>query len=170
MNFKSNVSQLLIKNIREKARSDGIQKEVVGAVVKNGNNVLLLVRKSGDFLENLVELPSGKVKKEEDFLFALRREVEEETGLEVSSINSYIDSFDYISGSGKATRQFNFAVTPSSYEVKINPLEHSDYLWIEIGPKLDDINISKETKQAILRSMTGQLNYDIESKVAQSSD
>jgi hypothetical protein len=40
---------------------------------------------------------------------ALAREVDEETGLDLEAITAYLGDFDYTSGSGKPSRQFNFA-------------------------------------------------------------
>ncbi|MFD0343336.1 NUDIX domain-containing protein [Streptomyces sp. NPDC127117] len=42
---------------------------------------------------------------------ALRREVAEETGLPVAAVVDYLGHFDHRSGSGRATRRFNFTAT-----------------------------------------------------------
>ncbi len=64
----------------------------------------------------IFELPSGKVEPGEALDSALIRKVEEETGLHVTAVRDYLDSFDYASGSGKKSRQFNFAVDVASPE------------------------------------------------------
>ena len=52
-----------IENLLEaKAKEDGIEKIVVGGVITDENNkVLILRRKSDDFLGGIDELPSGKL-------------------------------------------------------------------------------------------------------------
>src|SRR5687768_2783181 len=117
------------------AASDGIQQLVVGAIVQDENNVLLLKRPDDDFMGGIFELPSGKVEGTETLDVATIREVEEETGLAVTEIAEYIGSFDYTSGSGKKSRQFNFVVTVADAgEIKLS--EHDAYLWASLDGEL----------------------------------
>jgi len=76
----------------------------------------------------IYELPSGKVEPAEALDVALIREVEEETGLKVASIEQYLGSFDYLSGSGKKSRQFNFVVEVRATE-PVRLTEHDEYQW-----------------------------------------
>jgi 8-oxo-dGTP diphosphatase len=78
--------------------------------------VLLLKRPANDFMGGIFELPSGKVEPGEDLKPALAREVEEETGLTVAVAMAYLGRFDYTSGSGKKSRQFDFVVTVDAPE------------------------------------------------------
>lgn len=100
----------VLANCSTQAQADGIQKLVVGAVVRIDGKFLVLERDPDDFMGGLVELPSGTVGPGEEPLTALAREVAEETGLTVSAVAKYLGSFDYTSGSGKKTRQLNFLV------------------------------------------------------------
>lgn len=115
------------RNLRDGAAKEGIARLVVGAVVVRGERVLLLRRRKEDFMGGIFELPSGKVEKGETLEGALRREVEEESGLKVAEITAYIGHFDYLSGSGKRTRQFNFAVKAVDGPVKLS--EHDSAAW-----------------------------------------
>ncbi|MER5550053.1 NUDIX hydrolase, partial [Streptomyces sp. NPDC002589] len=73
-------------------------------------------------------MPSGGVDAAETLTEALHREVAEETGLTVTAIRSYLAHFDYLSKSGKKTRQFNFtATTHESATVKLT--EHDAHKW-----------------------------------------
>ena len=113
------------------AKSTGITRFVVGAIIISNKRVLLLKRASREsFLPNLWELPSGKVDQGEDLSTALTREVFEETGLSIGS-GRYIGHFDYKSKSGQATRQFNFLITYDldKSQVKLNAEEHDEYVW-----------------------------------------
>jgi 8-oxo-dGTP diphosphatase len=131
--------------------NDRIKKIVVGAVITNSRKeVLLLKRVSDDFMGGLVELPSGTVDEGEYILPSLIREVKEETGLDVTSVEKYISSFDYVSSSGKKTRQLSFLVSINSTKIQLNEEEHSEYYWVSVGSELyNSLNISDETKATI---------------------
>lgn len=118
----------LFTDLANEARNDGVHQLVVGAVIANDGQILLLRRPQDDFMGGIYELPSGKVEPGETLDTALRREVEEETGLHVSAITGYLGSFDYTSASGKKSRQFNFTTTVRAAD-PIRLQEHDSYLW-----------------------------------------
>jgi 8-oxo-dGTP diphosphatase len=105
-----------------------VQQLVVGAIVQHDGKVLLLQRPEDDFMGGVWELPSGTVEPGESLDQALIREVKEETGLGVTAVGAYLGSFDYESGSGKKSRQFNFAVDVHSPE-PVQLHEHDAYTW-----------------------------------------
>ena len=123
----------ILKDLLLQIKQDAIQKVVVGGVIANQKNEFLILKRSEKekFLPGLCELPSGGVDKGEDLVDALIREIKEETGLDVKSIDSYIGHFDYKSSSGKNTRQLNFLVGTNYGLVKLNPEEHSEHFWID---------------------------------------
>lgn len=127
--MNASVGAALLGELIDAADADGVTKHVVGAVISNaGGKVLLLHRVAEDYLGGLWELPSGGVEAGETLVEALHREVAEETGLTITAIGTYIGHFDYLSKSGKKTRQFNFTAT--TYErdtVKLT--EHDAHLW-----------------------------------------
>ena len=114
------------------AQRDGVQQLVVGAVIDDDGRVLLLRRPGDDFMGGIWELPSGKVEPGETLEQAVVREVEEETGLQVTGVGRYVDSFDYRSGSGKLSRQFNFAVECDASE-PVRLTEHTAHSWAALG-------------------------------------
>lgn len=133
----------------EKAQEEGIIKNVVGAIVLNKNNeVLIMTRKENDFMGGIDELPSGNMESGEKIYEALVREVKEETNLDIEKVTSYINSFDYVSGSGKKTRQFNFAVTVKSID-DIKLTEHDSYKWLSIDEARNSTKITDEVKFAL---------------------
>ncbi len=91
--MQSNVDNNTIKQLVTESQKDLVQKLVVGAVIRKDNKFLLLERLPSDFMGGLVELPSGTVDAGEDLLTALAREVQEETGLVVTSVLAYLRSF-----------------------------------------------------------------------------
>ncbi|MFG3498723.1 NUDIX hydrolase [Streptomyces sp. NPDC047928] len=120
----------LLEDLAHAAERDGVDKTVVGAVIAGPDGeVLLLHRPADDYLGGLWELPSGGVDEGETLIEALRREVAEETGLTVETVGDYLGHFDYRSGSGRATRQFNFTATVTEGPVKLT--EHDAHVWAD---------------------------------------
>ena len=134
--------ELLIK----KGKQEGIIKNVVGAIIFNEKNqVLIISRKKDDFMGGIDELPSGNVEKGENIYDAIIREVKEETNLDVVNVKSYIGSFDYISGSGKKSRQYNFVLDVKNIE-NIVLTEHDEYNWLTIEEIRKSSKITDEVK------------------------
>ncbi|MCW2874991.1 NUDIX domain-containing protein [Actinacidiphila oryziradicis] len=124
------VDTALLDDLLRSADADRITKHVVGAVITDEDGrVLLLHRTADDYFGDLWELPSGGVDDGETLPEALHREVEEETGLTVTTVSAYLGHFDYLSQSGKLTRQFNFTATTTDGAVKLT--EHDDHLWAD---------------------------------------
>lgn len=57
------------------------------------------------------------------------------TGLDVIKIGAYLGSFDYTSGSGKLSRQFNFVLGVASGEPVVLQ-EHDEYIWTSLSADL----------------------------------
>lgn len=148
---QSAVAQLQTGDLKatlDAAVQDGIEKIVVGAIISRDGMVLVLRRRQDDFLGGLDELPSGHVEHGESALAALRREVKEETGLDVTRANRLVGQFDYLTASGKKARQFNFAVEVSSSESEITLTEHSAYSWA--GPnEVEALNLSENVRDVL---------------------
>lgn len=95
------------------------------------------------------ELPGGNAKKDEDIYDTLVRGVKQETNMEITKINSYVDQFDYLSGSCKKCRQFNFKVEVNLKD-KILLTEHESYKWIKLEDIEKEKNISPEVRKGLL--------------------
>jgi len=149
--YKNNIGDDILSELNKGILEDKIQKIVAGAVIRRKDgSILLLERNLLEFKGGLIELPSGGVKIGETIIDCLIREVKEETSLDVSEIKKYLGSFDYQSSSGRATRQFNFAVSVNPGDVKINPSEHSKFYTV--NPTDEDwkkLNISPNTREII---------------------
>jgi len=115
-----------------------INKKNVSALILY-NDTFLLTKRSllEDFLPGVWEMPGGKLEKNEDSMQALKREIMEETGIEISSNNKIteIDSENYIIKSKKNDEYKN--VTEATYLIELDSLpnvilseEHSEYAWI----------------------------------------
>jgi 8-oxo-dGTP diphosphatase len=76
---------------------------------------------------------------------ALSREVLEETGLTVTALLRYLGSFDYLSGSGKHSRQFNFAIDVAALgPIKLS--EHDAHRW---APVTGDLPVTGAVKAVL---------------------
>lgn len=129
------IDNSLLTQLAAEASNDGVVQLVVGAVIQHDGKVLLLQRPADDFMGGIFELPSGKVEPGETLDTALIREVKEETGLDTAEICEFLGSFDYRSGSGKKSRQFNFTVNVSAPEPVVLT-EHDTYTWTGITDEL----------------------------------
>ena len=126
-----------LENLLLQAKLDNITRIAISAVIARGSRILLVRRKSDDFLGGIYEFPGGEVEKNESIHDALLREVKEETGLRVSAVKNYLGSFDYESEKGR-TRVFNYLVEVAGLiELKLS--EHDAYAW---ATKENEANIS----------------------------
>ena len=135
------------KKLLDQAKKDLIEKIVVGAILVKEEKILLLERPKDDFMGGIFELPSGNLEKGEHLSEGLIREIKEETGLDIKTIIRYINSFDYLSGSGKKVRQFNFLVELENYEPVILT-EHDSFVWVK-PENANKFNITEKVKEVI---------------------
>lgn len=125
------------------ARRDGVRNRVVAAIVARSNRVLVLRRLPEDFRGGTWELPSGKMEPGETIELAIRREVEEETGLRADPPYRYVGSFDYSSRSGALTRQWTFAVGHDPGDPVVLT-EHDQSQWVD-ADAAQRLDLSEET-------------------------
>ena len=76
---------------------------------------------------------------------ALKREVLEETKLEIKNIIKYLIFFDYRSKKNNLTRQFNFLCTAQDDKNIILSEEHTEYKW----HKISDLNCRDNIKNIL---------------------
>lgn len=135
--------------LQNKAIEDGIERFVVGAVITNEKGEIFLAkRKKDDFMGGIYEIPGGNAKKGESIYDTLVREIKEETNLDIKKVESYIDQFDYLSGSCKKCRQFNFKVLVTGGPILLT--EHDSYKWIQLKDIDNEKEISPEVKHGLL--------------------
>ncbi|PXX71199.1 8-oxo-dGTP diphosphatase [Nocardia tenerifensis] len=144
------IESTLLETLTSEAERDQVQQLVVGAVVAHDGKVLLLQRPADDFMGGIWELPSGKVDPGEALDNALIREVKEETGLDIASIRKYLGEFDYQSGSGNKSRQFNFIVDVIDPE-PVELTEHDAYTWTSLA---EEPPVTEAVKEVLHRYRT----------------
>jgi 8-oxo-dGTP diphosphatase len=148
----------LISTLKKQVQADQIERVLVGAIVVLKGNILLVRRSANDdFLPEYIEIPGGKLKKKEDILTGVCRELYEETGLKIKNIQDYIGFFDAVSPDGKSARQFNFLLEPKNNEIVLSA-EHSQYLWWNAEDVKDLSSILMfEPMKIILQRAVGQI-------------
>ena len=136
------------------------------------NNKILIVRiQTGCHAEGIWDLPGGGIENNETPIDALKREVKEETNLELdpSSIKrlSGDTNFD-IPEDGVHARWIYFKANALSSNVVLNPAkwlngkpEHSEYKWLDSLTELEQLDMCDEHKsilKSILKSLVKKVN------------
>jgi len=118
-------------SIREQAKVDNVTHMATGIAVFQNDKLLVVKRVTeDDFLGGEWELPGGGVDPEEKVVQGALRELFEETGLTVEKVLGTFEGFDYTTPSKPKVRQINFKVTVKPGDIRLEPTEHDDYLWI----------------------------------------
>ena len=110
-----------------------------GVVLRNDPNnitidqILLIQRAEDDNWPNYWEIPRGKCDKgkNEDLIKCLKREIKEETGIDIEPIK-LIDKFDYVADEGKRkSTQHNYLckLSNNNQQVKLSK-EHQRFRWV----------------------------------------
>lgn len=127
-----------------------MQKIGVTAFILDSDKVLIVRRSQEEtFLPGYYELPGGKVEFGESPEQALKREIKEETNLEIEVIKPY-DCFSYLSSDNERHTidiQFITKLTDNPENIKLSK-EHDAFEWIS----KDDISkyqFSDEMKKVI---------------------
>lgn len=122
--------------------SEKIKLSVCALIIYDG--AILLVKRSplDSFLPNVWEFPGGGVETGEKLCLALKRELKEEVGLDISKERlNLIGVSEEISNDNNIKRdiQFNYEVKLSREpQITLSP-EHSEYAWVtECDDKFDD--------------------------------
>lgn len=128
-----------------------VQKVIAGGVIFYKGKVLIIKRASDeDVLPDLWELPSGKKEPLENITDTCKREVKEETGIDVEIIK-LLNAFNFVVEKPDETRdvtEIDFLTKPAGpAEVKLSS-EHQAFAWIT-EQEIDNYDISKETKEVI---------------------
>jgi mutator protein MutT len=102
----------------------------VTAVISKGNKYLVLQRGADEIaFPNRWAFPGGKLEKGEDILSVLKREVLEETGLEIEDQKHYLRDFTFVRPDGHNVVGLNFLVFAKEGDVSIAS-DFEDYKWV----------------------------------------
>ena len=127
-----------IMTIDDEKKVKVIMPVAAGLIIKKGNNgerlLLLIQRAKEDHWPNFWEAPRGKCDKgkNESLIHCLKREVKEETGLDVIPIKE-IDTFEYLADKGtrkSICHNFLCGLKDPNQKVKLSK-EHQAFKWIQ---------------------------------------
>jgi 8-oxo-dGTP diphosphatase len=101
--------------------------DVVAAIIRKDDEILITQRLNGVHLARLWEFPGGKVEAGESLEAALRREIQEELGIKIRVDDEFFTvDYDYPSKSVRL-HFFNCVVL----EGEVRPIDVADLRWIK---------------------------------------
>lgn len=100
----------------------------VKSIILKENKVLVLKRHASDPHNPATwDIPGGRLNPSEDPFVGMRREVKEETGLDVV-INMTLDTQQFTRQDGQHITMIFFLCTPTSTNIQLSE-EHTEYAW-----------------------------------------
>ena len=103
----------------------------VKAVILQGNNILLLKRRSNDVHKpNTWDIPGGRLNNGENPYEGLKRETKEETGLDIDIVIP-IDVHHFIRDDEQKITMIIFVCKTKSKQILLSE-EHQEYIWIDL--------------------------------------
>ena len=126
---------------------------VITGIVKYKDKILLLKRNSKmEMHPNRWSFPGGKVIAGETVLEALKREIKEETNLEILDAKRYISDYTFTRPSGKNTIGFCFLVNSNTNNVKLSK-EFTEFAWIS-PEEIENYNIIPYLKDEVKKAFS----------------
>lgn len=102
---------------------------VVAAILKKDNKILIAKKKQGKPLAGYWEFPGGKVEKQETQEEALIRELKEEMNIEIQ-IKAYIGESVYDYGDNKIVSLKGYTAIIKSGNINLS--DHDEYRWVTL--------------------------------------
>lgn len=157
---KSKTARVALARQRQVKRvSPAISEKSVGAVVfsnEDGIEYLLV-------FSTFWEFPKGRVDANESETETARREIREETGLEVEFVEGFRDEINYFfRRNGKLIKkQVVFFLTRAKTRAARLSSEHSDFVWLYFDAALE--KLTYENSRAVLRKANAFIVSQLES-------
>jgi len=128
---------------------------VVTGIVKFKDKFLILKRnKEMEMHPGKWSFPGGKVKAGEDLFSALKREIKEETNLDIEDTKEYISDYTFTRPNGKNTIGFCFLVNTKNNKVRLSK-EFMDFAWIR-PEEIKNYNVIQYLKEEVKKAFDFQ--------------
>lgn len=159
-----------MKNKKEEIKEEkGWQMQItVKAVVVDKERKVLLLKRADNEITNgsKYDLPGGGIEKGETTEKSLKRELNEELGLDNIEVGSIIRVSEYPEGHEKfdKLKALRFIAYYNGGEIKLNPREHSDYEWLNIDDAINKLGTGdgfEEEKMETLKEAKKYLEREI---------
>ncbi|MFT4892609.1 MAG: 8-oxo-dGTP pyrophosphatase MutT (NUDIX family) [Candidatus Nanohaloarchaea archaeon] len=131
-----------------------------GALILNEKDEIFLM-KSPKWQDKWL-VPGGKIEKGESMEENLRREVKEETGLELDKIEFLRAKDGGKPDDFKRDTHFiflNFLARAENKEVELDQREATEYIWIKPGEALDQLDLNESTAEFIRNYLEADLDF-----------
>ncbi|KAL8933417.1 MAG: hypothetical protein Q9216_006375 [Gyalolechia sp. 2 TL-2023] len=161
------MSKAECRNVYLQDGGEPYDKIVIGAVIPKrvlgGSPEILIMKRAADekFLPNVLEIPGGKVEDiDRTVLDAVKREVSEETGMEVKKVIGAIKPFSYAAerkitkadggelNVWSSTLQLNFVCEVAKHDLVVNPEEHSEGKFINRS-ELEETDLTEQMRAVV---------------------
>ena len=140
---------------------DNLKKEDIDETVIRAKALVINDKKEIilGFYFGTYQFPGGHVDNNENIVECLKREVKEETGLDVN-IEKYLGKFKYVADNGtRISTQFNFLCTLKDKNQKVKlSFEHDGYKWISTLAE-GELLVPSEMKKIISKILPGLSIY-----------
>jgi 8-oxo-dGTP diphosphatase len=130
------------------------------AIITDEDGKILILRRTDDLYEGLWDLPGGHIEENETKEDALKREVHEETTLEIDNIKSV----KTITCNGHKVAIFTAKAKGLDVELhkNFNPdvkkPEHSEYRWLTYKDELERSEMCDQLKEVIMNKLKERRN------------
>lgn len=131
------VNEIIFKEFEsgwlETAKADNMRVILIGAVIKNNKNEILMLRRNpkNEIMGGLFEIPTGLLQPNFSILEALKKQLKNKTNLDLCFVGNYLGYFDYVCDRGNDVRQFNFEVSVVDIFTALNISDmHDGIYWI----------------------------------------
>ena len=115
----------------------------VKAVILDGNKILLIKRSNKyDDFSGAWDIPGGRINFGEEPVSGLRREVKEETGLDLKEILRPLDARTVFNDGERQIVRITYLCKTADREIKLSD-EHTEMQWFDIN----DLNVEFKDKE-----------------------
>ncbi|PIN78605.1 hypothetical protein COV16_05765 [Candidatus Woesearchaeota archaeon CG10_big_fil_rev_8_21_14_0_10_34_8] len=130
----------------------------VKAIIQQDNKILLMKRSSKyEHLEDAWDVPGGRINFGEEPLEGLKREIQEETGLELNQVNKILDTSTVFKDNTKHIVRITYFCSVKQGTAKISN-EHTNLTWIPIT-QLNQLNFKDFLLKKTIKNIIQISNY-----------